>query len=88
MELSKTAARHIIRDDWEFGIKPQFRKNCASKAFTVRVPSEVSFKSAVGVKNGRMHFSGYYYRGAHQDNVKRWSADFEDFLQLGYPTHL
>ncbi|KAI6398031.1 hypothetical protein MCOR07_008314 [Pyricularia oryzae] len=58
VELSKTAARHIIRDDWEFGIKPQFRKNCASKAFTVRVPSEISFKSAVGVKNGRMHFSG------------------------------
>uniref|UniRef100_L7J4E5 Hsp70-like protein n=1 Tax=Pyricularia oryzae (strain P131) TaxID=1143193 RepID=L7J4E5_PYRO1 len=71
VELSKTAARHIIRDDWEFGIKPQFRKNCASKAFTVRVPSEISFKSAVGVKNGRMHFSGYYCRGAHQGNVER-----------------
>ncbi|TLD18625.1 hypothetical protein PspLS_10332 [Pyricularia sp. CBS 133598] len=57
--LSKTAARHIIRDDWEFGIKPQFRKNSESKAFTVRVPSEINTKSSVvGVKNGRMHFSG------------------------------
>ncbi|KAI6350861.1 hypothetical protein MCOR25_010337, partial [Pyricularia grisea] len=56
--LSKTAARDIIRDDWEFGIKPQVRKNSGFKAFTVRVPSEINTKSTVGVKSGRMHFLG------------------------------
>ncbi|KAI6613465.1 hypothetical protein MCOR14_011598 [Pyricularia oryzae] len=61
--LSKSSLRYIIRDDWECGIKPQFRMSGLEKDFTVRFPSEISVGVDAGkgfnrIKAGRIFFHG------------------------------
>ncbi|KAH9436291.1 hypothetical protein MCOR02_005195 [Pyricularia oryzae] len=61
--LSKSSLRYIIRDDWECGIKPQFRMNGLKKDFTVRFPSEISVGMDAGkafdrIRAGRILFHG------------------------------
>lgn len=61
--LSKSSLRYMIRDDWECGIKPQFRMSGLEKEFTVRFPSEISVGVDAGkgfnrIKAGRIFFHG------------------------------
>lgn len=61
--LNKSSLRYIVRDDWECGIKPQFRMSGLEKDFTVRFPSEISVGVDTGkafnrIKAGRIFFHG------------------------------
>lgn len=61
--LSKSFFEYIIRNNWEYGIKPQFRINGFKKDFTVRFPSEINVEIDPGkgfnkIKTGKILFHG------------------------------
>jgi hypothetical protein len=66
--LSKTGIREIMRNEWEYGIKPQFHPVKVRKEYIVSLPAE-AFRdlgpSALNdtskephIKSGRIHFLG------------------------------
>jgi hypothetical protein len=65
--LSKTGIKDIMKNEWEYGIKPQFKPGKAGKEYIVSLPAEVFSQSTSGlndmkrepyIKNGRIHFLG------------------------------
>jgi len=62
--LSKTGIRDIMKNEWEFGIKPQFTMAKARKEYIVSLPAEMfkgqstldDTKRLPHIKNGRIHF--------------------------------
>ncbi|TLS21543.1 uncharacterized protein PpBr36_10253 [Pyricularia pennisetigena] len=61
--LSRSSLRYIIRDDWECGIKPQFRMSGLDKDFTVRFPSEISVGMDAGTKFERIKAGRIFFHG-------------------------
>lgn len=66
--LSKTGIREIMRNEWECGLKPQFKPVNVRKEYVVSLPAEAfrdRGRSALNdtsrephIKNGRIHFLG------------------------------
>jgi hypothetical protein len=66
--LSKMGIREIMRNEWEHGIKPQFKPVKVRKEYIVSLPAEAfSHRTSEAlndtsrephIKNGRIHFLG------------------------------
>lgn len=66
--LSKTGIREIMKNEWEYGIKPQFKPAQAKKEYIVSLPAEAFRDQGISslddtrrepyIKNGRIHFLG------------------------------
>ncbi|KAI1757988.1 hypothetical protein F4782DRAFT_475954 [Xylaria castorea] len=62
--LSKRGVAQIMKDEWEYGIKPQFNPGRAGREHIVSLPSELisgrqdmnDMKHKPYIKNGRIHF--------------------------------
>ncbi|TLD09571.1 hypothetical protein PspLS_11868 [Pyricularia sp. CBS 133598] len=81
--LSKSSLRYIIRNDWECGIKPQFRMSGLEKNFTVRFPSETSVGMDAGkafdrIKAGRILFHGREIQPAFDNQFRCIMGLFDD----------
>jgi hypothetical protein len=62
--LSKTGIREVMKNEWEYGIKPQFKLGKAKKEYIVALPAELFNQSTSSlddrtrepyIKNGRLH---------------------------------
>lgn len=81
--LSPTGVQTIMRDEWELGIKPQFKmQNIQGKEFIVRVPAEAfrggdtnDVSRRPYIKNGRIHFSRYVRNYAFVEKAFSLCAD-------------
>jgi len=69
MKLSNTCAKagikKIMKGEWEYAIKPQFKPLASQKEYIVDVPAEAFGKTSLDdatrepyIKNGRIHFNG------------------------------
>ena len=63
-KLSQTGIRHIMKSEWEYAIKPQFRLDNANKEYIVAIPAEALEGSDLNdesrkpyIKSGRIHFT-------------------------------
>ncbi|KAI0483753.1 hypothetical protein F4859DRAFT_473995 [Xylaria cf. heliscus] len=64
--LSARGLAKIMKDEWEYGIKPQFRPGKTGREYIVELPVEVFDRCPVDdtkrepyIKNGRIHFLGH-----------------------------
>ena len=64
--MSKAGIRDIMKDEWEHGIKPQYKPGNVKKEYIVGIPAEAFTNSSLDdsskqpiIKNGRIHFSRY-----------------------------
>jgi hypothetical protein len=64
--LSKAGIKEIMKGEWEYAIKPQFKPLSTHKEYIVGIPAEAFGKSSLDdtsrephIKNGRIHFNGY-----------------------------
>lgn len=83
--LSKTGIREIMKNEWEYGIKPRFKPAKARKEYIVSLPAEAfgtrdpssldDTRREPYIKNGRIHFLG-----PHIENT--FEAVFEDIEKL------
>ena len=62
--LSQTGIRDIMKSEWEYAIKPQFRLESATKEYIVAIPAEAFRGSDLNdesrkpyIKSGRIHFA-------------------------------
>ncbi|KAI1272591.1 hypothetical protein F5Y07DRAFT_403302 [Xylaria sp. FL0933] len=64
--LTKRGAREIMKDQWEYGVKPQFRPGRKGKEHIISLPAEMCTNGARDlndtrrkphIKNGRIHFT-------------------------------
>ncbi|KAI1088126.1 actin-like ATPase domain-containing protein [Rostrohypoxylon terebratum] len=63
--LSKVGIRDIMKGEWEYAIKPQFKLSHSNKAYIVGIPAEAFPKASMQndnsrqpiIKNGRIHFT-------------------------------
>ncbi|KAI0452973.1 hypothetical protein F5B21DRAFT_515653 [Xylaria acuta] len=63
-KLTKIGWAKIMKDEWEYGIKPQFKPGGAVKEYIVSLPAEIvrsrlnmnDMKRKPYIKNGRIHF--------------------------------
>jgi hypothetical protein len=65
--LSKAGIKEIMKGEWEYAIKPQFKPLNSQKEYIVGIPAEAFGKSSLDdtsrepyIKNGRIHFNGYF----------------------------
>ncbi|XXH01908.1 hypothetical protein Hte_008270 [Hypoxylon texense] len=73
--LSKLGNRDLMKGEWEYAIKPQFRVSYSGKEYTVEIPAEVfpnkdsrtDLSRQPLVKNGRIHFRESDLQGAFTD---------------------
>ena len=63
-KLSQTGIRDIMKSEWEYAIKPQFRLENATKEYIVAIPAEALEGSSLDdesrkpyIKSGRIHFA-------------------------------
>ena len=63
-KLSQTGIRDIMKSEWEYAIKPQFRLDNATKEYIVAIPAEALEGSDLNdesrkpyIKSGRIHFA-------------------------------
>ena len=63
-KLSQTGIRDIMKSEWEYAIKPQFRLDDANKEYVVAIPAEALEGSDLNdksrkpyIKSGRIHFA-------------------------------
>ncbi|KAH8203365.1 hypothetical protein TruAng_002460 [Truncatella angustata] len=83
--LSKEGIRDVMRTEWEYGIKPQFKSPKSAKQYIVSLPAEAfrgqgtaSFddtKRKPHIKNGRIYFDGC-------DIEKAFEGVFADISKL------
>ncbi|KAH6647235.1 hypothetical protein BKA67DRAFT_429649 [Truncatella angustata] len=75
-QLSKTGIREIMKNEWEYGIKPQYKPAKLVKEYTVSLPAE-TFKGQSNsslddttrypyIKNGRIIFLGSHIKTAFE----------------------
>lgn len=64
--LSKAGIKELMKGEWEYAIKPQFKPTNPNKEYIVAIPAEAFGKSKLDdttrepfIKNGRIHFRGY-----------------------------
>ncbi|KAJ2997102.1 hypothetical protein NUW58_g769 [Xylaria curta] len=78
IKLNKTCLKQIMKGEWEYGIKPQFRLGKPEKEYIVSVPAEAFGQSLLGlndskrepyIKNGRIYFKGYHIERTFEDIV-------------------
>ncbi|KAI0799127.1 hypothetical protein GGR55DRAFT_684312 [Xylaria sp. FL0064] len=64
--LTKRGVREIMKDQWEYGVKPQFRPGRKGKEHIISLPAEICTNGARDlndtrrkpyIKNGRIHFT-------------------------------
>ncbi|CAG9936358.1 unnamed protein product [Clonostachys rosea f. rosea IK726] len=81
--LSQTGVKELMKDQWEYGIKPQFTPEDKNKEYIVAIPAE-AFKNGADqndlerkpvIKNGRIHFTS-------EDIEKAFAAVFADIVKL------
>lgn len=63
-KLSQIGIRDIMKNEWEYAIKPQFRLDNANKEYIVAIPAEALEGSDLSdesrkpyIKSGRIHFA-------------------------------
>ena len=63
-KLSQTGIRDIMKSEWEYAIKPQFRLENTTKEYIVAIPAEALEGSDLHdesrkpyIKSGRIHFA-------------------------------
>ena len=63
-KLSQTGIRDIMKNEWEYAIKPQFRLENATKEYIVAIPAEAFKGSDLNdeskkpyIRSGRIHFA-------------------------------
>ena len=63
-KLSQTGIKDIMKSEWEYAIKPQFRIGNGTKEYIVAIPAEALEGSDLNdttrkpyIKSGRIHFS-------------------------------
>ncbi|KAI1809459.1 hypothetical protein GGS20DRAFT_297535 [Poronia punctata] len=71
--LSKRGLREIMKDEWEYGVKAQFKAGRAGKEYVISLPAEMFGQSASSlndmkrrphIKDGRIHFQEDHIRSA------------------------
>ncbi|KAI9149948.1 Heat shock 70 kDa protein 12B [Paramyrothecium foliicola] len=62
-KLSKAGINEVLKREWEYGIKPQFKLLGGGKRYTVSIPAEAFAKASSDdtsrepvIRNGRIHF--------------------------------
>ncbi|TGJ86878.1 hypothetical protein E0Z10_g1906 [Xylaria hypoxylon] len=83
-QLSKAGLRDVMKNEWEYGIKPQFRPGKVGKTHIVSLPAELFRETASSlndtkrkpyIKDGRIHFT--------DDDIKKPFANvFVDIKEL------
>ncbi|KAJ8113599.1 hypothetical protein ONZ43_g5118 [Nemania bipapillata] len=73
-KLSQTGVREIMRNEWEYAIKPQYRVGDGSKEYIVAVPAEAFKDGSTNddsrkpiIKEGRIYFSSSDIQAAFED---------------------
>ena len=63
-KLSQTGIRDIMKNEWEYAIKSQFKTDIANKEYIVSIPAEAFEGSELNdesrkpyIKSGRIHFA-------------------------------
>ncbi|KAI1422316.1 hypothetical protein F5Y12DRAFT_786866 [Xylaria sp. FL1777] len=81
--LSKIGLRDVMKKEWEYGIKPQFKPGQAGKQYIVSLPAELDVQSLNDtkrephIKDGRIYFADKHIEKAFESVF----AEIEDLVK-------
>ncbi|KAI1326451.1 hypothetical protein F5Y16DRAFT_374825 [Xylariaceae sp. FL0255] len=95
--LSKMGIREIMKNGWEYGIKPQYRPGNAKKEYIVALPAELFSRDGLAmndrarepqIKNGRIHFLDHHIKTTFEVVISEIEDLIEDQMKLASERNL